>query len=264
VKRITSSENPRFRLLRQLAESSRERKKSGLSILDGVHLVSAYGASIGAPEQLVVSDSGLKNPEVAAVLGTLAQVEPVLLTDGLFKQLSSVVTPVGILAVVRTPRLAPVPEDIEACILLEDLQDPGNLGSILRSAAAAGLRHVLLSKDSVHAWSPRVLRAGMGAHFLLRVYEQVDLCAAARAFKGTVIAAVRNAPRSVYEADLAGNVALLFGNEGSGLSHELRAAAHMEVSIPMPGKVESLNVAAAVAVCLFERVRQLRLMRNDE
>ena len=146
---------------------------------------------------------------------------------------------------------------MDACIMLEDLQDPGNLGSILRSAAAAGVRHVLLSRNAVHAWSPRVLRAGMGAHFLLHIHEQVDLNAAARAFKGTVIATTGNAPRSLYDVDLRGKVALMFGNEGGGLTPALKAAATMEVSIPMPGKTESLNVAAAAAVCLFERVRQL-------
>ena len=257
MKRITSAENPRFRFLRQLAESSRERKKAGLSVLDGAHLVTAYRDRVGAPEQLVVSDSGLKNPEVAAIVESLARVEPLLLADGLFRQISPVVTPTGILAVVRTPRPAPVPEEMGACVMLEDLQDPGNLGSILRSAAAAGVKHVALSRGSVHAWSPRVLRAGMGAHFLLGVYEGVDLPAAVRAFRGRVIATSRAAPRTVYETDLAGNVALLFGNEGSGLSRELKGAAHAAVSVPMAGGVESLNVAAAVAVCLFERVRQL-------
>lgn len=258
MKRISSPDNRRFKLLRQLVESSRERRKSGLSVLDGVHLVGAYRDCIGAPEQLVVSTSGLRNREIAAILAGFAGVEPLLVSDDLFKKISPVVTPTGIVAVVRTPRPQPVPEGMDACIMLEDQQDPGNLGSILRSAAAAGIRHVLLSRESVQAWSPRVLRAGMGAHFRLRVYEQVDLIATARAFKGTVIATGGKAPRSLYDADLTGRLALLFGNEGSGLSPQLRAAAHMEVSVPMPGKTESLNVAAAVAVCLFERVRQVQ------
>lgn len=256
MKRITSPENPRFRALRQLVESSRERRKSGLSVLDGAHLVSAYRDCGGVPEQVVVSDSGVKSPEIAGMLRGLAPLEPLLLGDGLFRRVSPVVTPTGIMAVVKTPRPQPVPGDLDACIMLEGLQDPGNLGSILRSAAAAGIRHVLLSEDAVHAWSPRVLRAGMGAHFLLRIYEQTDLLATARAFRGRVVATVRRSALSVYQSDLTGRVALLFGNEGSGLSPELRAAAQAEISIPMPGRVESLNVAAAVAVCLFERVRQ--------
>jgi len=96
----------------------------------------------------------------------------------------------------------------------------------------------------------------MGAHFLLRIHEGVDLVAAARAYEGRIIAASRHASRTVFEENLGGDTALVFGNEGGGISEPLLAAAHSIVAIPMPGKTESLNVAAAAAVCLFERVRQ--------
>lgn len=264
MKRITSAGNPHFKALRELVVSSRERRKSGLTVLDGVHLVRAYRSGIGVPEQWVVSDAGSKNNIIKQLLNEFPAADILLLNDALFKQISQLVTPTGIVAVVKTPRPDPMPADMDICVMLEDLQDPGNLGSILRSAAAAGVRHVLLSRSAVHAWSPRVLRAGMGAHFMLHIHEQVDLNAAARVFKGTVIAAARNAPRSLYDVDLKGKVALMFGNEGGGLTPALKAVANMEVSIPMPGKTESLNVAAAAAVCLFERVRQLGAMQNAE
>lgn len=257
MKQISSAGNPRFKSLYRLTQSSQERKKSGRSVLDGVHLVAAYREHVGLPEQVAVSRSGLTNPEVQALLGRMGQVEPVLLGDALFKRLSSVITPTGIIAVVQAPCPQPVPEEMDSCVMLEGLQDPGNLGSILRSVAAAGIQHVLLSSDSVHAWSPRVVRAGMGAHFMLHIYEGVDLPALARRFRGRVIATSHRAPRSVFETDLTGKIAMLFGNEGAGISHELQAAAHATVAIPMPGKTESLNVATAAAVCLFERVRQL-------
>lgn len=256
MKRINSRENAHFKALRRLVESSRERKKSGLSLLDGPHLVGLYQEEVGVPEQLVVSKTGLENPEIRAIVDRLCGTDVVLLTDALFKEISPVVTPTGIVAVVKTPQPRAVPPQLGTCIMLEDLQDPGNLGSILRSAAAAGVKHVLLSEGSVHAWSPRVLRAGMGSHFMLQVHEQANLVAAAGAFAGTVLATRPAAARSVFETDLSGEVALLFGNEGGGLSVQLRRKVHMEVAIPMPGKTESLNVAAAVAVCLFERVRQ--------
>jgi TrmH family RNA methyltransferase len=140
--------------------------------------------------------------------------------------------------------------------MLEDIQDPGNLGSILRSAAAAGIRQIFLSSHCVHAWSPRVLRAGMGAHFMTEIHEQCDLVALARAFKGKVIATSHRATATVFAQDLTGRIALVFGNEGSGISPALAAVAHALVAIPMPGSVESLNIAAAAAICLFERVRQ--------
>lgn len=257
MKQIKSRDNARFKTLRRLVESSRERKKSGLSLLDGTHLITLYRERVGLPEQIIVSGAGLENPEIGAIVDALRGVDVVLLGDALFREISPVVSPTGIVAVVKTPRPRPVPPQLDTCIMLEDLQDPGNLGSILRSAAAAGVKHVLLSQKSVHAWSPRVLRAGMGSHFMLQVYEQADLIAAVKAFPGIVVATRTRASRSLFETDLSGTVAMLFGNEGGGLSAELRKKAHAEIGIPMPGGTESLNVAAAVAVCLFERVRQL-------
>lgn len=259
MKRIDSSANPRFKALRRLVESSRERRRAGRSVLDGAHLVAAYLEQAGEPEQVAVSRPGLQSPEIQALLGRMPGADIVVLGDAQFAALSSVVTPTGILAVVKTPQPRPVPRDMDACVMLEDLQDPGNLGSILRTCAAAGIGHVLLSRGSAHAWSPRVMRAAMGAHFALAIYEAADLQAAARDFAGTRIATRQRAPRTVFEADLKGSIALLLGNEGAGLSAGLLATADHVVSIPMPGKAESLNVAAAAAVCLFERVRQMRV-----
>jgi len=258
MKQISSAANPRYKALRKLAQSSNERRKTGLSVLDGVHLVAAYRAHAGLPRSIAVSRSGLANPEVRALLEAMQGVETVALGDALFAGLSSVATPTGIVAVVETPRPRPAAQGMDACVMLEDLQDPGNLGSILRSCAAAGVTHVLLSKGSVHAWSPRVLRAGMGAHFMLSIHEETDLVAAARDFPGTLLATRTRAPRTVFDTELSGKVGFMFGNEGAGLSAALLAAAHSVVSIPMPGRTESLNVAAAAAVCLFERVRQRR------
>jgi RNA methyltransferase, TrmH family len=257
-KTVTSGENPRYKELRRLAQSAQARRKSGLSVLDGAHLVAAYQQHHGAPQQLVVSRSGMEDPQIRGLAEGLAGADILLLADALFRHVSPVETPTGILAVVKTPRPQPLPRGMDACVMLEDIQDPGNLGSVLRSCAAAGIRHVLLSTGCVHAWSPRVLRAGMGAHFALAVYEQADLPAAARAFRGTRVATRQGASQSIFDTDLKGNLAFLFGNEGAGLRRELLGTADIVVSVPMPGPVESLNVAAAAAICLFERVRQLR------
>ncbi len=256
MKRIVSADNPRFKSLLKLTQSSRERKQSGLSVLDGVHLIAAYREHVGMPAELVLSDSGADNAEIQGLLTAMAPLEPVILSEKLFGQLSTVATSTGILAAVKTPRPPALPEKIGACVMLEDIQDPGNLGSILRSAAAAGMEQIFLSTTSVHAWSPRVLRAGMGAHFMLKIYEQCDLAALIAGFAGRVVATSQRGQGTLFGADLAGEVALLFGNEGAGLSPDLLAAAHETVAIPMPGGSESLNIAAAAAICLFERVRQ--------
>lgn len=257
MKRVMSSENARYRTLLKLAHSSRERRKTGLSLLDGIHLVSAYSDRIGIPEQIAVSETGFERPEVQNLLKAVQPLEAIMLTDALFGELSTVETPTGVVAVVKTPRPPTNPGELESCVMLEDIQDPGNLGSILRSAAAAGIKQVFLSKGSVHAWSPRVLRAGMGAHFMLQIFEQASLLALAHGFDGKVIATAQHSRKTVFGIDLTGKVALVFGNEGAGLSQTLAAAAHEIVAVPMPGKIESLNVAAAAAICMFERVRQL-------
>lgn len=257
MKQITSPENPQYRMLQKLAQSSRERRKAGLSLLDGIHLIAAYCESIGKPVQVAVSASALENAEIAKVLADMDPLQALVLSDGLFASLSTVSTPTGIIASIHTPRAPALPEQLDACLFLDDIQDPGNLGSILRSAAGAGIRQVCLSKHSVHSWSPRVLRAGMGAHFLLDIHEQCNLVELARAYTGRVIVATGDATKTVYECNLTGRVALVFGNEGAGVSAELRAAAGELACIPTPGRIESLNVAAAAAVCLFERVRQL-------
>ncbi|MEO8445374.1 MAG: RNA methyltransferase [Gammaproteobacteria bacterium] len=254
---ITSGDNPRFRELLGLAQSGRDRRQAGLAVLDGVHLVDSYRQHRGPPRQLVVSSSGRHRPEVAALLAALPDVACLEVADPLFRRLSPVQTPTGILAVVVIPG-RPLPEGPpEPCILLEDVQDPGNLGSILRTTAAAGIRQVHLSAGCADVWSPKVLRAGMGAHFHLDCFAGVDLPGFAAAFPGRLFATAPQARLSVFDADLTGLVGLVFGNEGAGLSPALLAEVGNSVAIPMPGGTESLNIAAAAAVCLFERVRQL-------
>jgi TrmH family RNA methyltransferase len=262
VPQITSADNPRFRALLKLHQSSRERRRAGLSLLDGVHLVAAHLEHVGAPQDIVVSRSHLRDVEIASLLQCAQMPEPIVLSDVLFRLLSSVSTPTGVIAVVKTPRQAALPTVPETCLMLEDVQDPGNVGSILRSAAAAGVKEVYLSRTCVQAWSPRVLRAAMGAHFVLRIHEGVDLAILVRTYPGKVLAVAADGATPFYRADLTTRIALLFGNEGAGLSRALREAAHDTISIPMPGKAESLNVAAAAAVCLFERVRQEAVSRE--
>lgn len=254
---ITSSDNPRFRELLGLAESARDRRQAGLALLDGVHLIDSYRLRLGAPAQLIVSSSGQQRPEVAALRRTLAVVPLLELSDALFRRLSTVQAPTGILALIPIPAPRAVPAIPEACVLLEDVQDPGNLGSILRSTAAAGLRQVYLSAQCADLWSPKVLRAGMGAHFHLDCFAGTDLAGFAATFPGRLIATHLRATESVFDADLTGQIGLIFGNEGAGLSRELLDRVASVVAIPMPGQTESLNIAAAAAVCLFERVRQL-------
>ena len=133
------------------------------------------------------------------------------------------------------------------------------MGSILRSAAAAGCDAVYLSAACADAWSPKVLRAAMGGHFVMNVHENADLLAVANNFSGTVYAAALSATSSIYSSNLRDNIAFAIGNEGAGLTQDLLARS-VPITIPMPGKVESLNAAAAAAICLFEAVRQRSIL----
>ena len=256
MKSIRSRDNAQVKALIKLAGSSRERRRTGSTILEGERLVRAYQETGGVPETILASESAFARPEIRTFLEETPARGRLVLADALLERISQLVSAAGVAAVVRTPRAGPVPPILSSCLLLENIQDPGNLGSILRTAVAAGIARVLLTRGSVFAWSPKVIRAGMGAHFSLSIFEDVDLGEIARAFSGRIIATEPKAGSSLYELDLRGPVAWLFGNEGSGLSPESRALATDHVHIPMPGPAESLNVAAAAAICLFEQIRQ--------
>jgi TrmH family RNA methyltransferase len=255
--RITSRQNPRLKEAARLIASARDRRKAGKCVLEGEHPVAVYCERNGAPESLIVTEDALIRPAVRALAQRHAELTMVV-TAKLLSELAVLPADVGVLAVVPVPRPASAaPADF--CLLLDDVQDPGNVGSMLRTAAAAGVAQVLLSKDCAFAWSPKVLRAGQGAHFHIQIYENADLpawAAAYRASGGKIVATVASGGGSLYEARLAGRVAIAIGNEGAGLSPALVAQATQRVTIPMPGGVESLNAAAAAAVCLFECVRQ--------
>lgn len=253
MKQITSADNPQYKQLKKLATNARERRKCGQTLLDGVHLLQALADVGGEVDLLIVRQGSGADVEVHACIECFSTAPVIELTTALFDEISPVETPVGILALYTIPQ----PDDStpECAVLLENIQDPGNIGAILRTAAAAGVNAVYLSKGCAEAWSPKVLRAAMGAHFVLAIHEQQDLVQLS-AHLPLVIATRLDAQQSLYDLNLHGQVAFLFGNEGAGLSDELAACATNNIRIPMPGKVESLNVAAAAAVCLFERVRQ--------
>lgn len=251
MRQIVSADNPHFRDWLKLAGSARQRRKSGLTLLDGAHLLAAcLGAGL-RPKQVILG--GAPTEEVAGLLARAPDVPLTQLDVVLFSQLSELKTPTGVLALLEIPRIEAVESNF--VLLLEDIQDPGNLGSMIRSAAAAGCDAVFLSKGCADAWSPRVLRAAMGGHFVLNIVEEADLLAVADGLGGQVFAASLAGKRSLYDCKLDGQVGFAIGNEGAGLSAALQAACQPFI-IPMPGRVESLNAAAAAAICLFEAVRQ--------
>ncbi len=251
-RRVSSRANPSFKALRTVIDDPR---RQGRALVDGIHLVATCIDRGITVAQLLVSESGQQNMEIAALLQRAAGVDCMLLRDSLFREIAGVGTPTGIAAVIQIPPV-PAGEISGDAVLLDAVQDAGNVGAILRTAAAAGVRDVLLGPGCAGAWTPRVLRAGQGAHFSLAIREQVDLAAALASCAGTSIATVARGGESLYALNLSGPMAWLVGNEGAGLSAKLVAAATVRATIPLAGCSESLNVAAATAVCLFEASRQ--------
>ena len=258
MKTISSRDNTQYKELRQLADSSQARRKAGRTLLDGVHLCAAYLQQIGAPLLCAISESAGELPEVAAIVARCEEDsgQCIQLPDVLYKPLSQVDNGVGILFLIDMPQRQAPEKLTQDALLLDQVQDPGNLGSILRSAAAAGLVDVFCSVGTALAWSPRVLRAGMGAHFMLNIYESVDLAALLEASDLPVLATSSHTTQTIYDADLRQPLVWLFGHEGQGVSDALMAKATQAVAIPHRGEMESLNVAASAAVCLFEQLRQ--------
>ncbi len=256
MKTITSKDNPAYKAMHRLVSKSSERKATGMSVLDGAHLLGAFVDSGGTPEQVFVNRAGAEDPGIAALVRRSAPAPVTQLSDALFRSLSTVDSPTGVIASALTPQAKAVPADPPLVLMLEDIQDPGNVGTLIRSAAAAGAGHVMLSPSCAFAWSPKVLRAAMGGHFALNVVEGADLASFAARYKGTVIALAGGAERSLYDLDLRGASAFVVGNEGAGISAELAARAKVRARIPASPRVESLNAGVAGSIALFECMRQ--------
>jgi RNA methyltransferase, TrmH family len=254
MKFITSRDNAIYKELKHLATNAQARRKSASTILDGVHLCQSYLNSVGQPLWCVVNELSQNHPEIADLLKKANH--QLILADALYQALSQVEHGVGIFFVIAIPTVQVHSEIIQTAVMLENLQDPGNLGSVLRSAAAAGIKQIFCSGETVSAWSPKVLRAGMGAHFLLEIIENADLPEILKNTRIPVLATSSHADRTVYQSDLNQDVMWLFGNEGHGISEQLMELATEKITIPHLGEIESLNVAACAAICFFEQVRQ--------
>jgi TrmH family RNA methyltransferase len=218
-----------------------------------VHLIEGYNQAFGEPELLIVPE-GKSTLEATHLMQQLADVNTLMFPTLMFAELTPVVKSTGILALVKTPSTQ-LPEEIRLALMLEDIQDPGNLGSMMRTALGAGVDAVYLSKGCTDAWSPKCLRGGQGAQFHLPIVEGVDIVEALAAFSGESFATTL-AGESLYKQDLTQPTAFVIGNEGAGLSKEVIQAASQQINIPMNAQLESLNAAAATAVCLFEYKRQ--------
>ena len=259
ARRISSRDNPLYREFVDLSGSARERRRLGRSVLEGIHLCEAYLQRHGSPLSSIVSESGVAHTEVTE-LQTQHRVVPAIVADALFAGFSTLAQGVGIAFIVETPNPT-LPETIELdAVYLDRLQDPGNVGTLLRTCAAAGVKTVFTAPGTAWCWSPKVLRAGMGAHFHLSIHEAVAWPAVHERLRIEAIGTRASQAESLYRSELRAPCLWLLGSEGDGISAPVAADTDRWVRIPQAAGVESLNVAAAGALCLFEQRRQRGLL----
>ncbi len=295
---IESAHNEGFRQLVRLIESSRERRRTQRTVIEGIHLIQAYWSASGKgagisdarlPMHALYVQTPTSHPEVQAMLARINQDlqhdperhrPPIIgLPTALFRRVSQVENGYGPLAIIDTPRPRLPDRLIGDSLYVDRVQDPGNVGSILRTAAAAGIEQVLLAPSAAFCWAPKVLRAAMGAHFVLGIHEGVAWSALDPSRAGELTLRALAAPGQeasggpgsgapghnghgtgdLQQTDLRSPSLWICGHEGQGLSPEILADARVQrLTLAQQPGVESLNVAAAVAVALFEQRRQRR------
>lgn len=254
---ITSDKNPKIQFIRSLIEHAKERRESAAFVVEGVRLLEE-ALQAGVNLSLVLQSSNLSERGQALVnlvssQGTSVEEIPIQL----MAKLADTSTPQGILAVAKQPP-DKMPQSLDFALICDSIRDPGNLGTILRSAKAAGVQAVFLSPGTTDPYAPKVLRAGMGAHFHLTImrteWGQIESICQQHHLRIYLASAEAKTP--YWKADLRLPHAILIGGEAEGAGSQASSIAQIPLSIPMPGQSESLNAAIAASILLFETVRQ--------
>jgi TrmH family RNA methyltransferase len=251
---ITSNQNPKIKLARALLGRAKERREAGAFLVEGVRLVEEAVKS-NWPTRFVLFDETLSERGKSQIEGLRSQgldVEEV--STSVMQSLSETESPQGILAVLNDSQL-PIPAPLNLVLIIDQVRDPGNLGTLLRSAAAAGVQAVLIPPETTDAFAPKVVRSGMGAHFRLPIHT-IDWDEIEKLTRGLQVYLADMDGRSCWETDLRQPLALIIGGEAEGASVSAKKMATGKISIPMTASMESLNAGVAGSVLMFEAVRQ--------
>ena len=251
---ITSSQNPKIKLVRALLGRPKERRAAGAFIVEGVRLIEEAQAR-DWHFRFALYDASLNERGSSLVEHLLSRgIEVEEVSERLMKSLSDTETPQGILAVLEFTRL-PISNSPDFLLIPDQIRDPGNLGTLFRTAAAAGVQAVFIPPETTDAFAPKVVRSGMGAHFRLPIqpmrWEKIR-----RETKDLQVYLADMDGKSCWESDLRQPLALIIGSEAEGASDQAREVATQKISIPMSGDIESLNAGVAGSVLMFEVVRQ--------
>ena len=258
---ITSTSNVQMKEITALLKKSKERKEKKAFVIEGRKMFEEI-----CQDKTKVIKAYFAESYVNAGYAeeAMKEVPYEIVADSVFNSMAETVTPQGVLAIVRMPEysLEDMISDAGTLVLLENLRDPGNLGTIIRTAEAAGVSGVILSKESVDIYNPKVIRSTMGAVYrvpFLYVDDFLALLQDLRARELRLLAAHLKGKKTFDKADYSGKVGILIGNEANGLSEEASELANEKVLIPMAGSVESLNAAVAAALLMYEAFRNKKL-----
>ena len=257
---ISSTHNPHIQQVRALLNQKSARTESGCFVVEGVRLAEEAAANGCTPKEVYFSQAVSERGRKLAAKLEAAGVESFELSESVLDSLSATETSQGLLLVMPQV-LADFPQECNFALVLDQVRDPGNMGTILRSAAAAGVKAVFLPPGTADAFAPKVVRSGMGAHFRLAIKnaewpEIVRYCRQVCQPELKLLLAESGGGQDCWKTDLKAPVALVIGGEADGASEEARKAVDDLIYIPMPGKFESLNAAVAAGILLFEIVRQ--------
>ena len=251
---ITSPQNSKIKLVRALAGRPKERREAGAFLAEGVRLVEeANDANCQLRFALYTDDLSGRGMELLKKL-EVKGIELEKVESKLFRSLSDTETPQGILAVLSDLQSL-IPPSLNFILIPDQIRDPGNLGTLLRTADGAGVQAVFLPPETTDAFAPKAVRSGMGAHFRLAIqsksWDEIQ-----QLTQGLQVFLADMEGQSCWETDLRQPLALIVGGEAEGASAQAQKLANQKVSIPMTGKTESLNAAVAGSVLMFEVVRQ--------
>jgi TrmH family RNA methyltransferase len=266
--RISGSKNPILKEIRSLKNKS-ARNEKGLYFIEGARFVAEALKESIEISYIVLSDAFASASESEELLVKIEQIscKCYVVSDSLFDAISDTLNPQGILAVLKQERklLENARLTDGMLVILDSIRDPGNMGTIIRTADAAGCAGVIVPDGCVDMYNPKVLRATMGSVFHVPVYHCASVSEALRVCKESgflLCASYLEGGISIYETDLSGNIALVIGSEAEGISYEAVNQADLLVRIPMTGRAESLNVSAAAAVMMFEALRQREVKKH--
>lgn len=259
MQQITSKENKLIKHIIKLKEK-KYRKEYNEYIIEGVKIVEEAIQEKAKIKQIIISEEAI-NSELAQkhLKEDLTKIEYIQVPESIFKLISEVERPQGVLAVIeKEENDENIDLEQEIILALDDLQDPGNLGTIIRTLDSVGLKQILISKGTTDPYNPKVIRSTMGAIFRVKIVECENLKETLKKLQNNnfkIMVTDLNTEKSIYDINLQKNV-IVIGNEANGVSEEIKSIADIRAIIPMFGKTESLNASIATGVILYEYVRR--------